>query len=157
MRTDLRVIDLLSEDVVASDLKAENKDAVLAELVDIIYKAGKIKDPEKALEAVMDRERLSTTGIGYGVAIPHGKSDEIDRLIACFGRSKKGIDFDSMDHRPVQIFFLFLSNENETNLHLKILARSCRLLKKDTFRESLMQAENEEEILRVIAREEGVI
>ncbi len=155
--TDLRVIDLLSEDVIAPDLKADNKEGVLCELIEVLYNAGKIKDKKKALDAVLDREKLSTTGIGYGVAIPHGKYNEIDKLIACFGRSKKGIDFDAMDHRPVHIFFLFLSSENETNLHLKILARSCRLLKKDTFRESLMHAENGEEILKVIAREEGIM
>lgn len=155
--TDLRIIDLLSKDVIASDLKAEKKEEVLSELIDVLFDAKKIKDKKKAFEAVMDREKLSTTGVGYGVAIPHGKYNDIEQLTACFGRSKNGVDFDAMDHKPVHIFFLFLSSDNETNLHLKILARSCRLLKKDTFRESLMHADNEDEILSVIAREEGVL
>lgn len=154
---DLKIIDLLSKEVIVSDLKAEKKEEVLKELIQILYQAGKIKEQEKALEVLMDREKLGSTGVGYGVAIPHGKYNEIDSLIAAFGRSKKGIDFDAVDHKPVNIFFLFLTSENATNLHLKVLARSCRLLKRDTFRESLMQAEDAQEILKVIAREEGAI
>lgn len=155
--TDLKIIDLLSEKVIASDLKAENKEDVLKELVGLFYQAGKIKDQKKALEVLLDREKLGSTGVGYGVAIPHGKYNETDTLIAAFGRSKKGIDFDSVDHKPVHIFFLFLAPENAANLHLRVLARSCRLLKRDTFRESLLQANDEEEILKIIAREEGAM
>lgn len=155
--TDLKIVDLLSKDEIVSDLKAENKEDVLRELVNLLYDAGKIRDQKKALEVLLDREQLGSTGVGYGVAIPHGKYNAIENLIAAFGRSKKGIDFDAVDHKPVHIFFLFLASENAANLHLKVLARSCRLLKRDTFRESLMQAENEDEIMKVIAREEGAM
>lgn len=154
---DVKIVDLLSKDVIISDLKAEDKGEVLKEFADVLYKAGKIEDQEKALDVLLEREKLGSTGVGYGVAIPHGKYNAIDTLIAAFGRSKKGIDFGAVDHKPVHIFFLFLTSENATNLHLKVLARSCRLLKRDTFRESLMQAEGSEEILKVIAREEGAI
>ena len=154
---DLKLIDLLPEKVIASDLKAEDKTEVLREMVGLLYREGKINDQEKALEVLLDREKLGSTGVGYGIAIPHGKYNDIDNLVAAFGRSKKGIDFDSVDNKPVHIFFLFLAPENAANLHLRVLARSCRLLKRDTFRESLMQAENEAEILKVIAREEGAM
>ncbi|MBN2372741.1 PTS sugar transporter subunit IIA [bacterium] len=152
--TDLKIVDLLSKDAIASDLKADNKEDVLREMVNLLYNAGKINDKEKALEVLLDREKLGSTGVGYGVAIPHGKYNAIDNLVAAFGRSKKGIDFDAVDHKPVHIFFLFLASEDAANLHLKVLARSCRLLKRDTFRESLMHAENEDDIMKVIAREE---
>lgn len=154
---DLKLIDLLPERVIASDLKAENKEDVLRELVGLLFQEDKIKDQEKALEVLLDRERLGSTGVGYGVAIPHGKYNDIENLIAAFGRSRNGIDFGSVDHKPVHIFFLFLAPDNAANLHLRVLARSCRLLKKDTFREALMQAENAAEILKIIAREEGTI
>ena len=154
---DLKLIDLLPEKVIAPDLKAENKAEVLRELVGLLYQEGKINDQEKTLKVLLDREKLGSTGIGYGIAIPHGKYNDIETLVAAFGRSKKGIDFDSVDHKPVHIFFLFLAPDDAANLHLRVLAKSCRLLKRDTFRESLMQAENESEILKIIAREEGAI
>ena len=154
---DLKLVDLLPEQVIAPDLKAQNKTEVLKELVDLLYKEGKIKDQERALEVLLDRERLGSTGVGYGIAIPHGKFNDIKSLIAAFGRSRQGIDFDSVDHKPVHIFFLFLAPEHEAQLHLRVLARSCRLLKRDTFRESLMQAESAAEILKIIGREEGAM
>ena len=154
---DLKLIDLLPEQVIAPDLKAQNKTEVLKELVGLLYQEGKIKDQEKALEVLLDREKLGSTGVGYGIAIPHGKFDSLKSLVAAFGRSKPGIDFDSVDHKPVHIFFLFLAPRHEAQLHLRVLARSCRLLKRDTFRESLMQAESAAEILKIIAREEGAM
>ncbi|MGA1795028.1 MAG: PTS sugar transporter subunit IIA [bacterium] len=154
---ELKLIDLLPEKVIAPDLKADNKTDVLRELVGLLYQAGRIDDQEKVLEVLLDRERLGSTGVGYGVAIPHGKYNSIENLIAAFGRSKKGIDFDAVDNKPVHIFFLFLAPENAANLHLRVLARSCRLLKRDTFRESLMHAENADEIVKIIAREEGAM
>jgi len=154
---DLKLIDLLPEKVIAPDLRADNKTDVLREMVGLLYQAGKIDDQEKVLEVLLDRERLGSTGVGYGVAIPHGKYNSIDNLIAAFGRSKKGIDFDAVDHKPVHIFFLFLAPENAANLHLRVLARSCRLLKRDTFRESLMHAENAGEIVKIVAREDGAM
>ncbi|MGA1844162.1 MAG: PTS sugar transporter subunit IIA [bacterium] len=154
---ELKLIDLLPEKVIAPDLQADNKTDVLRELVGLLYQAGRIDDQEKVLEVLLDRERLGSTGVGYGVAIPHGKYNSIENLIAAFGRSKKGIDFDAVDNKPVHIFFLFLAPENAANLHLRVLARSCRLLKRDTFRESLMHAENEGEIVKIIAREEGAM
>jgi len=154
---DLKLIDLLPEKVIAPDLRADNKTDVLKEMIGLLYQAGKIDDQEKVLDVLLDRERLGSTGVGYGVAIPHGKYNSIDNLIAAFGRSKKGIDFDAVDHKPVHIFFLFLAPENAANLHLRVLARSCRLLKRDTFRESLMHAENAGEIVKIIAREDGAM
>ena len=154
---ELKLIDLLPEKVIAPDLHAENKTDVLREMVGLLYQAGRIDDQEKVLEVLLDRERLGSTGVGYGVAIPHGKYNNIENLIAAFGRSKKGIDFDAVDNKPVHIFFLFLAPENAANLHLRDLARSCRLLKRDTFRESLMHAETAGEIVKIIAREEGAM
>ena len=150
----MRVLDYLPEEVIEAELKAETKIEVLRELVQLLVNNNKIRNPDKALEVLLEREKLGSTGIGDGVAIPHAKFNDIKNLIAAFGRSRKGVNFESLDNKPAHLFFLFLAPENSATLHLKILARISRLLKKPTFREALMQAKNSADIYRAIAEEE---
>lgn len=102
----------------------------------------------------MDRERLGSTGIGGGIGIPHGKLKDLDSLVLGFGLSRKGVDFESMDGRPTYIFFLLVTPENSTGLHLKLLARISRILKNEPFRERLLNAANRDEILSIIQEED---
>ncbi|MCL6584261.1 MAG: PTS sugar transporter subunit IIA [bacterium] len=150
----MRVLDYLPEEVIEAELKAETKIEVLRELVQLLVNNNKIRNPDKALEVLLEREKLGSTGIGDGVAIPHAKFNDIKNLVAAFGRSRKGVNFESLDNKPAHLFFLFLAPENSATLHLKILARISRLLKKPTFREALMQAKNSADIYRAIAEEE---
>ena len=102
----------------------------------------------------MDRERLGSTGIGSGIGIPHGKLKDLESLILGFGLSKKGVDFESMDGSPTHIFFLLITPENSTGIHLKLLARISKILKNETFREKLLNADDSGEIYSIIMDEE---
>ena len=107
------------------------------------------------MRVLMERERLGSTGIGSGIGIPHGKLRDLDGLVLGFGLSRKGIDFESMDNRPTHIFFLLVTPENSTGLHLKLLARISKILKHDPFRERLLKAADREEIYAIIKEEDA--
>lgn len=150
----MKILDVLSPKVINAELAADTKTEVLSSLVDLLYENNKIKDKDKVLQILLERERLGSTGIGAGIAIPHGKYNDIETLVAAFGRSKKGVDFEAEDRKPVFLFFLFLAPENAAALHLRILARISRLLKRDSFREKLIQAEDAQDIMKIISKEE---
>jgi PTS system nitrogen regulatory IIA component len=149
----MKLLDVLQRETILADLKAHDKKGVLEELVDSVsHLAG---DHRKELVRIlMERERLGSTGIGGGIAIPHGKIKDLKSMIISFGLSRKGVDFDSMDNRPAYIFFLLITPEDSTGLHLKILARISRLLKNDAFKEKLMNASNSDEIFEALKEED---
>ena len=107
------------------------------------------------MEVLLDRERLGSTGIGDNIAIPHGKLAQLSRLMLCFGRSIKGVDFDSMDGKPSHLFFMLLAPVNSAGLHLKALAKISRMLMSQPFRDHLLKAEGTEEIYRLIAERDA--
>ncbi len=111
-------------------------------------------DKQKVLDVLRERERISTTAIGEGVAIPHGKLPGVDRVLAVFARSPEGVDFASLDGAPTHLFFSLIAPENAAADHLKALARISRLLKDEVFRKRLMQAKNEQELYNIIAEED---
>jgi PTS system nitrogen regulatory IIA component len=150
----MKILDYLPMEVIEADLKAKTKIEVLKELVLSLVKNGLVKDTDQALEVLLEREKLGSTGVGDGVAIPHAKFNGVKNLVAVFGRSVGGIDFESLDNKPAHLFFLFLAPENSAALHLKVLDRISRLLKKPDFRESLMRARDREEIYKAIIKEE---
>jgi PTS system nitrogen regulatory IIA component len=104
---------------------------------------------------LIEREHLGSTGIGDGVAIPHGKLSSVEQPIVSFGRSKKGLDFDSMDGQPAYLFFLLLAPENSSGVHLQVLTKIARILKSSTFRKALMQVGSREEIYETIIQTDG--
>ena len=109
---------------------------------------------EDLVRVLMDRERLGSTGIGDGIGIPHGKLKGIDSLVIGFGMSKNGVDFESIDNRPTHLFFLIITPEESTGLHLKLLAQISKLLKNESFREKLMNATDKNEIFSIINEED---
>jgi len=139
----MKLADYLDKDLIISDLSARTKPEVLAELVSPL--AAKIPglDPQKVVQTLMDRELLGTTGIGDGIAIPHGKMDSIEQVIVIVGRSHEGVDFASLDHKPATIFFTVLAPSNVVGLHLKILATVSRLLKDTAFRQAFASSEGQ--------------
>jgi nitrogen PTS system EIIA component len=149
----MKILDALPKEAILVDLKAIDKKSVLEELVTPIAKIAGI-NREKLVKVLMERERLGSTGIGEGIGIPHGKIRGLDSLILGFGRSQKGVNFDSMDGLPAHIFFLLITPENSTGLHLKLLARISRILKNDPFKEKLLHATNRDEIYAIIKEEE---
>ena len=152
----MKITDFLRERAVSVSLDAKDKQGVIRELVQLLVKASEIKpiDEEKIIPVLLARESLGSTGIGQGVGIPHGKSNVVRQLVGAFGVSKRGVDFDSLDGEMAHIFFLLLAPEDSAGPHLKALARISRLLKDRYFRESLKEAKDEKQILRIIQQED---
>lgn len=152
----MKISDFLNKKAVSTDLKANDKPGIINELIDILVEAGSIKSSEKKeiVKILMEREALGSTGIGQGIGIPHGKSDSVKDLVSAVGISKKGIDFESLDGEPVNIFFLLIAPENSAGPHLKALARISRLLKDKYFREMLKNAKDEKELVKIIIEED---
>ena len=153
----MNIMSFLDEHAVTVEVKAHaSKEDVIRELVELLVKAGSIKerDVSKLVQILLKRESLGSTGIGQGVAIPHGKSDCVDRLVAAFGVSGSGINFDALDGEPVNLFFLLVAPEDSAGPHLKALARISRLLKDKHFRDSLKSAKDEKTLVRIIKEED---
>lgn len=151
----MRMSEFLDPRAVVAELKAKNKKEVLEELCDRIVELHPKLDRDRIVGILLDREKLGSTGVGEGVAIPHGKVGDLNRLIACFGRSVQGLDFQAVDRMPVRLFFLLLAPENCAGAHLKALARISRLLKRPNLREQLLAAQTREEIFSILTREDA--
>jgi len=150
----MMLTDLLSESLILPDLKAQTKKATLRELADAVARVHPTLDADRVLTVLMEREKLGTTGIGAGTAVPHGKIAGLDAMVAAVGRSFSGVDFQSGDGEPVNLFVLLLAPDGAQNVHLQALAKICRMLKnRDTF-EGLMQAESAAEMLEVLRKED---
>ncbi len=150
----MHIMDFLNEKAVCANLKTQDKEGVIRELVDILYKAGSIKDKDELVNILLAREELGSTGIGQGIGIPHGKTNNVKDLVAAFGLSRKGVNFDSLDGEPVYIFFLLVAPEESAGPHLKALARISRLLKDKYFRDLLRDAKDEKAIIKIIRDED---
>jgi nitrogen PTS system EIIA component len=151
----MKIIDLLDSRCILPDLQAANKRGVLEELTSSIVASNAELSPQSVVEVLLERERLGSTGIGDNIAIPHGKLPLISQMLLAFGRSLKGVDFDSMDGKPSQLFFLLLAPANSSGLHLKALAKISRMLMSQAFRESLMKAGGAAEIHNLIAEKDA--
>lgn len=150
----MKISELLDMSAIVADLGGTGKKEILTELTDALVQSGTSLSRDDILKVLMERERLGSTGIGDGVAIPHGKLKDLDRLLISFGLSRQGVDFDSMDGKPAHLFFLLVAPEESVGVHLKTLARISKLLKSSTVRERLQSAVDSEEIHRIIAEEE---
>lgn len=151
----MRVVDILKEELIVPELKAKTKTEVLRELASqLAAQHGEI-DPEHLVTVLLERERLGTTAIGEGIAIPHGKLPGLKGVVAAFGRSLSGVDCQSLDGAPTKIFFLLVAPEDSAGIHLKALARVSRLLKDRDFRERLLSARTQAELHRVICEEDA--
>ncbi len=151
----MKIMDILVRDAVIVDLVSETKSDALAELAGALAKAEPALDAERLLEVLIEREALQSTGIGEGVAIPHGKMPGLDRLVASFARSVKGIDFDSIDGQPTNLFFLLVVPEHSGGHHLKALARISRFFRDSEFRDKLSAAEKLEDVFKAIEDEDS--
>jgi PTS system nitrogen regulatory IIA component len=150
----MRLTDLLDQELILTELDGQNKRDVLNEFAALLYEHKKIRDQNEFLEVILAREALGSTGIGEGIAIPHGKLKSLNHLVLCFGISRKGIDFDAMDGEPVHIFFVLIAPEDSPGDHLKALARISRVLKNSSFRERLIKSRTQEEIYSQIQEED---
>lgn len=145
--------DLLTIDRIKIPLQASTKDDVLRELVQVV--ASGVEEPDEVLRAVREREAVLSTGIGNGVAIPHGKSSMVEDLVMAAGRTAEPVEFDSLDGKPVQLLFMLIGPETAAGPHIKALSRISRLVRKDSVREQLINARSPEEFYRGLKEAEA--
>jgi len=150
----MNLLDILSARSTIVGLKSETKEGIIGELVDALTDDAVVADRGKVLQAVLEREKIMSTGIGDGIAIPHGKSDAVNSLAAALGVHRHGVDFEALDGEPAYVFFLLVSPANISGPHIKALARISRLLKNDAFKKRLIKAESPEAIIEIIRSEE---
>ena len=146
----MKLLDILQQQAIIPELSARRKKEVLEELCRVVGEQEGINSAP-LIEVLMEREKLGSTGIGDGIGIPHGKSDEVKKMVIACGRSRDGVDFESMDGKPTHLFFLLLAPENTTGTHLKALAKISRLLKDSTFRQEFFSAPGAREMYDLIA------
>jgi PTS system nitrogen regulatory IIA component len=151
----MKIEDILTEAMVVPALAGHTKADVIEELAAVVARQHGEIDHPRLVQALEDRERLNSTALGEGVAIPHGKLAGVKRVIAAFGRSPGGVDFSSLDGKPTHLFFLLVAPEDSAGAHLKALARISRLLKDEAFRARLMRAEDAAALYRTIREEDA--
>lgn len=150
----MKLMDFIVKDAIVVNLQGKEKKDVLEEMVEALVKSKKISSKEKVVKILLDREELGSTGIGQGVGIPHGKTNEVDNVVIAFGSSKQGIEFESLDGEPVYLVFLLLAPVESTGIHLKALAKISRILKDKHFRQSLRDAKDVAEVIKIIKEED---
>ncbi len=145
---------LLNRDTVRVGLPGETKNEVLNNLIDLLEGQPGVRDLEKVRQAVFARENVMSTGVGKGLALPHAKTDAVDRTVAALAITEKPVDFDAIDGKPVRILFLLVGTEDAKTQHIKILSRISRLMNRDDFREQLLEARDADEVLALIEKGE---
>ena len=150
----MKISELLNPQAIVADLQARDKSTALAELTGALVACEPTLNRAEVIAVLLEREKLGSTGIGDGVAIPHGKLGGIPELRLAFGRSRQGVNFESMDGQPAHLFFLLIAPEESVGVHLKTLARISKLLKDSSVRQRLLDAEGAQAIYQVILDEE---
>jgi len=150
----MKIIDFLKEDRVMVDLQGTDKLSVLKEMSVMLTRPCQGVSEEELVHTLLDREKLESTGIGEGIAIPHGRVKKLKEFVLSFGRSIKGVDFDSIDHKPTHLFFMVMAPENSAVNNLKLLGRIVTLLKDLSFKKRLMEAQSSKELFQIISEED---
>ncbi len=151
----MKIMDFLNADAITVDLQATDKKSAIVELVEVLKSTKKVKKTDEIIEVVLEREKLGSTGIGQGVAIPHGKTDVLQEQVGALGISRKGIEFNSLDGEPVHIVFLLVGPVEVAGQHLKALSRISRLFKDKFLRQAIRDAKTKEEIVKIIQQEDA--
>lgn len=150
----MKITSILTEDLIQVNIPGETKDDVINAIIDLAVKSQKIKDIDKVRQSIFEREKIMSTGVGKGFAIPHGKTDAVSDIVAAFGVTEKPIDYQSLDHEPVRLLFLLIGKDSLVGAHIKLLSRISRLMNKEDLRNSLLHAGSSAEILQILREEE---
>jgi fructose-specific phosphotransferase system IIA component len=151
----MKVSELLKPEFVIAELSGTKKEDVINELINLFGKDPRVTDLEKVRSAVLEREKIMSTGVGKGFAIPHGKTSAVTEILAAFGKTVRPIDYQSLDSQPVHLVFLLVGKDNLVSTHIKLLSRISRMMNKDEFRKSLIDAHSTAEILELFNKEEA--
>ena len=150
----MKITNILRVESIIPELRSQDKNGVIKELAEAVVRSEPSLSVDRLYEVLLEREKLGSTGIGSGVAIPHGKLPNLERIVAAFGRSHAGVDFDSQDGEPAHLFFVLVAPENTAGLHLKALAKLSRLLKDAQFRQKLMEVPDAAALFQAIEVED---
>jgi len=151
----MNISDILTEGLVRSALAGSTKDEILNAMVDLVASSPKVKDREKVRTAIFEREKIMSTGVGNGFAIPHGKTDAVTDIVAAFAVTANAIDYQSLDEKPVRLVFLLVGKDNLVGPHIKLLSRISRLMNNEEFRRRLLEPKTPKEILDTFKQEES--
>jgi fructose-specific phosphotransferase system IIA component len=146
----MKLSKFCEEDLMTFDLQGQTKEEVIAELVELAAQSTLVRDQDELKSAVLEREKLVTTGVGYGVAFPHAKTRALKGIVIVFGRSEVGVDFEAMDKKPVHLFFLIAAPEDAIGAHLNVMARLSYVMKSEKNRERLMRAKTAGEVMLIL-------
>ena len=150
----MELTEFISPQLIKLELQSTRKVDAIKELIDLLDRAGYVTDAEAFLKSVLEREKVGSTGIGKGIAIPHSRTATVREVVVAIGRSPAGIEFDALDNKPVQLIFLIAAPVESGGLYLKALARLSRLLRYQEFRNALMEAKTVDEVIKIISAEE---
>jgi len=150
----MKICEILSVEKIIPSLQGTTKTEVIDELINLFKDDERVNDLESLRHSVHEREKIMSTGVGKGFAIPHAKTNSVNEIIAAFGKLDKPLDFQALDEQPVNIIFLLVGKENMVGPHIKLLSRISRMMNKDEFRESLANAKTSEEIFQLFEQEE---
>mgnify|MGYP003340891232 CR=1 FL=1 len=151
----MKISDILDESLVVNSLPGQTKEEVINALVEIVSKSPKVLEKEKVRAAIFDRERIMSTGVGNGFAIPHGKTDAVSDIVAAFCVTAAPINYQSLDEKPVRLVFLLVGKDNLIGPHIKLLSRISRLMNKEEFRNRLLETRSAREIIDTFKTEEA--
>lgn len=150
----MHISSILEEQNIAIDLPADSKEEALNKMIDMLANSPNVLDIERVRSAILEREKLMSTGVGHGFAIPHGKTDALQDIIAAFAITREPIDFQALDNQPVQLIFMLVGKETHVGTHLKLLSRISRLMNNESFRQQLLSARTPAEVLALFGQEE---
>jgi fructose-specific phosphotransferase system IIA component len=150
----MKIIDILNESVVRTNLPGSSKEEVINAMIDLAGTQKQVVDKERMRTAILEREKIMSTGVGSGFAIPHGKTDAVSDIVAAFAVTALPIDYQSLDDQPVRLVFLLVGRDNMVGPHIKLLSRISRLMNKEDFRKQLLEAEAPKEVLEIFRKEE---
>ena len=151
----MKISDILNEQLVVTGLKGNSKEEIIDAMIDIVSTSPRVQDKERVRQAIFDREKIMSTGVGNGFAIPHGKTEAVSDIVAAFAVTEQPIDYQSLDAKPVRLVFLLVGKENMVGPHIKLLSRISRLMNKEDFRKRLLAIKSPKEILDVFKQEEA--
>jgi len=151
----MKITDILNEKVIVTKLPGTTKAEILNAMIELAATSDRVIDKEKMRMAILEREKIMSTGVGSGFAIPHGKTDAVQDIVAAFAITDQPIDYQSLDDQPVRIVFLLVGKDNSVGPHIKLLSRISRLMNKEEFRKKLIDAESPSEILQIFKQEES--
>jgi fructose-specific phosphotransferase system IIA component len=151
----MKISDILTEDLVVAGLEGKSKNEIIDAMVTIVARSPKVLDRDKIRDAIFEREKIMSTGVGNGFAIPHGKTDAVSDIVAAFAVTTAPIDYDSLDEKPVRLVFLLVGKDNLVGPHIKLLSRISRLMNKEEFRQKLLGAGSAPKILELFRQEEA--